>query len=54
MGIPTIERLQYINGEAEYNVEQGCYMPVTKEELNIEGVQSIIRSIEEYLVDCKW
>lgn len=46
--------IEYINGEAEYNVEQGCYMPVTKEELNIEGVQSIIRSIEEYLVDCKW
>lgn len=43
------EHIEYINGQAEYNVEQTCYMPVVQDSLDTGNIENISEDVENYL-----
>lgn len=43
------ECIEYINGQAEYNAEQTCYMPVVQDSLDTGNIEKISEDIETYL-----
>jgi len=43
------EYIEYINGQAEYNVEQTCYMPVVSDSLDTGNIEKISEDVENYL-----
>lgn len=43
------EHIEYINGQAEYNAEQTCYMPVVQDSLDTGNIEKISEDIENYL-----
>ncbi|MGI8372632.1 hypothetical protein ACR0S5_26395 [Priestia megaterium] len=43
--------ISYVNGEAEFNEDQGNFMPKTKDELNISALENINSFIHELLND---
>ena len=43
------EHIEYINGQAEYNAEQTCYMPVVRDSLDTGNIENISEDVENYL-----
>lgn len=43
------ENIEYINGQAEYDVEQTCYMPVVRDYLDTGNIENISKDVENYL-----
>lgn len=43
------ERIEYTNGQAEYDVEQTCYMPVVRDFLDPGNIENISENVENYL-----
>lgn len=41
--------IRYINGEVEYDLDQGLYMPITQDELYEQDIESAKESILEYI-----
>lgn len=45
------ENIIYINGEAEYHVEQTCYMPVIEDEYRSDRAEAIKSTIEKFILE---
>ena len=43
------ENIEYINGQAEYDAEQTCYMPVVRDSLDTGNIENISKDVENYL-----
>lgn len=43
------ETITYTNGEAEYDIEQGGYVPVTKDELSDSEIEDVIERVLDYI-----
>lgn len=43
------EHIEYINGQAEYDAEQTCYMPVVRDSLDTGNIENISENVENYL-----
>lgn len=43
------EHIEYINGQAEYDAEQTCYMPVVRDSLDTGNIENISEDVENYL-----
>ena len=43
------EYIEYINGQAEYDAEQTCYMPVVRDSLDTGNIGNISEDVEYYL-----
>ena len=43
------EHIEYTNGQAEYDAEQTCYMPVVRDSLDTGNIDNISEEVEIYL-----
>lgn len=51
------ESIEYVNGEAEYNLEQTSYMPVVKDSLDDGNKEAVKEAVNEFVLrimdDCE-
>ncbi|MDD4142943.1 MAG: hypothetical protein PHR20_09200 [Bacteroidales bacterium] len=44
-----VTKITFVNGEYEYSFDQGCYLPLVSDELNVEEVKASIDSINSFI-----